>query len=98
MACWVPHLEEITWLVQPAWQFWKLWRTKKLIENAAEVGEYLISKLKKVAGIKEVRGLGLMIGLEFDQQINDIRHVLLKKTSYFYRRKRSKTPLGYFLH
>ncbi len=57
--------------------------SEKLIENAAEVGEYLIGKLKKVAGIKEVRGLGLMIGLEFDQQINDIRHVLLKKHHIF---------------
>jgi Ornithine/acetylornithine aminotransferase len=56
---------------------------EKLIENAAEVGEYLINKLKSVSGIKEVRGLGLMIGLEFDQQINDIRHVLLKKHHIF---------------
>jgi len=57
--------------------------SEKLVENAAKVGEYLISKLKKVSGIKEVRGLGLMIGLEFDQQINDIRHVLLKKHHIF---------------
>jgi acetylornithine aminotransferase len=56
---------------------------EKLVENAAEVGEYLINKLKSFSGIKEVRGLGLMIGLEFDQQINDIRHVLLKKHHIF---------------
>ena len=56
---------------------------EKLVENAAEVGEYLINKLKAVSGIKEVRGLGLMIGLEFEQQINDIRHVLLKKHHIF---------------
>jgi len=56
---------------------------EKLVENAAEVGEYLISKLKQIPGIKEVRGLGLMIGLEFEQQINDIRHVLLKKHHIF---------------
>jgi acetylornithine aminotransferase len=57
--------------------------TEKLVENAAEVGEYLISKLKEFTQIKEVRGLGLMIGLEFEQQINDIRHVLLKKHHIF---------------
>jgi len=57
--------------------------SEKLVENAAEVGEYLINKLKSVSGIKEVRGLGLMIGLEFEQQINDIRHVLLKKHHIF---------------
>lgn len=61
----------------------EIMETEKLVENAAEVGEYLISKLKNIPGIKEVRGLGLMIGLEFDRQINDIRHVLLKKHHIF---------------
>lgn len=61
----------------------EIMETEKLAENAGEVGEYLINKLKNISGIKEVRGLGLMIGLEFDQQINDIRHVLLKKHHIF---------------
>ncbi len=61
----------------------EIMESEKLIENAAQVGEYLISKLKEFQGIKEVRGLGLMIGLEFDQQITDIRHVLLKKHHIF---------------
>jgi acetylornithine aminotransferase len=56
---------------------------EKLTENAANVGSYLIGQLKQMPGIKEVRGLGLMIGLEFNQQINDIRHVLLKKHHIF---------------
>ena len=61
----------------------EIMESEKLIENAAEVGVYLMNKLKSVSGIKEVRGLGLMIGLEFDQQITDIRHVLLKKHHIF---------------
>ncbi len=61
----------------------EIMENEKLVENAAEVGEYLINKLKTVSGIKDVRGQGLMIGLEFDQQINDIRHVLLKKHHIF---------------
>ena len=61
----------------------EIMENEKLVENAAEVGEYLINKLKNISGIKEVRGQGLMIGLEFDQQINDIRHVLLKKHHIF---------------
>ena len=56
---------------------------EKLMENAAKVGSYLIGKLKKIPGIKEVRGLGLMIGLEFEQPITDIRHVLLNKHHIF---------------
>ena len=61
----------------------EIMENEKLIENAANVGSYLIEKLKEISGIKEVRGLGLMIGLEFEQQINDIRHVLLKKHHIF---------------
>ena len=37
-----------------------------LVKNAAEVGEYLISELKKIPGVKDVRGKGLMIGLEVE--------------------------------
>lgn len=61
----------------------EIMESEKLVENAAEVGSYLIENLKELSGIKEVRGLGLMIGLEFEQQIHDIRHVLLKKHHIF---------------
>jgi acetylornithine aminotransferase len=61
----------------------EIMESEKLIENAEKVGSYLIEKLKEFSGIKEVRGLGLMIGLEFEQQITDIRHVLLKKHHIF---------------
>lgn len=37
-----------------------------LVENAAEVGEYLISELRKIPGVKDVRGRGLMIGMEVE--------------------------------
>lgn len=39
---------------------------ENLVENAAEVGEYLISELKKIPLVKDVRGKGLMIGLEVE--------------------------------
>jgi acetylornithine aminotransferase len=50
---------------------------EKLVENAFEVGNFLISQLKKIPKIKEVRGLGLMIGLEFENPIKEIRNKLL---------------------
>ena len=56
---------------------------EKLIENAANVGEYLIIELKKLPGIKEVRGIGLMIGLEFEQPIKEIRNKLLTEQKVF---------------
>lgn len=61
----------------------EIMESENLVENAAQTGEYLIRKLKQISGIKEVRGLGLMIGLEFEQQIGEIRHVLLKKHHVF---------------
>lgn len=39
---------------------------EKLVDNAAEVGDYLIEELKKIPKVKEVRGRGLMIGLEVE--------------------------------
>jgi acetylornithine/N-succinyldiaminopimelate aminotransferase len=48
-----------------------------LIENAAEVGSYLISELKKIDAIKNVRGEGLMIGFDVPEEIKTLRKDLL---------------------
>ena len=56
---------------------------EQLIENAAKVGDFLISELKKFPGIKEIRGSGLMIGLEFEQPIKEIRSKLLFEQKVF---------------
>ena len=54
-----------------------------LIENAACVGAYLLDGLKKFPQIKEVRGKGLMIGLEFEQPVKELRLRLLKEQHVF---------------
>lgn len=56
---------------------------EKLIENAAEVGQYLMDELKKLPQIKDVRGQGLMIGVEFEQPIKEIRTKLLFEQKVF---------------
>lgn len=48
-----------------------------LVENAANLGQYLIDELRGIPGPKEVRGRGLMIGMEFEQPIRDLRRSLL---------------------
>ena len=50
-----------------------------LVENAARIGEYLIRELKKFVGGKvvEVRGRGLMIGIELSEPYKEIRQRLL---------------------
>ena len=54
-----------------------------LVNNAAEVGAYLMTELRKFPQIKEVRGQGLMIGMEFDEPIKDIRRKLLFEQKVF---------------
>ena len=48
-----------------------------LVENAATVGEYLLGELHKIGGLKEVRGRGLMIGIELDGSGSEFRKRLL---------------------
>ena len=51
--------------------------TEDLIHNAAVVGEYLMNEAKGLPGIKEIRGVGLMVGLEFEMPVADLRKKLL---------------------
>lgn len=56
---------------------------EKLIENAARTGAYLLEELRKLPGIKEVRGRGLMIGIEFEESIKEVRSRLLFEEKVF---------------
>ncbi|MBR3568420.1 MAG: aminotransferase class III-fold pyridoxal phosphate-dependent enzyme [Salinivirgaceae bacterium] len=49
-------------------------KEENLVDNAAKVGNYLLAELKKIDRIKEVRGRGLMIGIEFEEPIKEIRN------------------------
>ena len=48
-----------------------------LVPNAAAVGDYLIGELRRSGGIKEVRGRGLMIGIEIEGSGAELRRRLL---------------------
>ena len=56
---------------------------ENLLDNVNAVGDYLLAELKKIDGIKEVRGQGLMIGIEFDSPVKDIRRKLLFEERVF---------------
>lgn len=58
-------------------------KEENLIENAKKVGDYLMNELKKFPQIKEVRGEGLMIGMEFDEPIKELRRKLLFEQKIF---------------
>ena len=51
--------------------------SEKLIDNALKVGEYLKDNMPKSPLIKEVRGKGLMLGIEFNCEVAPIRRDLL---------------------
>lgn len=48
-----------------------------LIHQAKELGNYLIDELKKIEGIINVRGRGLMIGFEMTEALKDLKKQLL---------------------
>lgn len=56
---------------------------ENLVDNAYNMGRYIIQELRKIPAIKDVRGKGLMIGLEFDYPIKDLRNRLLKEQHVF---------------
>ena len=60
---------------------------EQLVNNAAKVGAYLIEELKKLqqtdAHIVDVRGEGLMIGIEYDQPIKALRNALVHDEHVF---------------
>lgn len=48
-----------------------------LVDNAAKVGAHLIDRLREIPGIQEVRGLGLMIGIEMPFETKELRRRLI---------------------
>ena len=56
---------------------------EQLVANAAEVGEYLLTELRKIPAAKDVRGRGLMIGFDVEGSGSDMRRRLLFEKGIF---------------
>lgn len=56
---------------------------EQLIGHAKFMGEYIIQQLNNLPHVKEIRGMGLMIGIELDQTCAPIRSQLLKEYKIF---------------
>jgi acetylornithine/N-succinyldiaminopimelate aminotransferase len=54
-----------------------------LIENAYAVGNYFIERLSTVEGIQNVKGRGLMIGIEFPFAVSELRSLLINDEQVF---------------
>ena len=58
-------------------------KEENLVENAANIGSYLMESLKGNKAIKELRGEGLMIGIELNEGYTDLRNRLLFEKHIF---------------
>lgn len=56
---------------------------ERLLDNVAEVGNYLINNMPQSEQIRAVRGMGLMLGIEFDGPMAEIRKRLLFEKHIF---------------
>lgn len=61
----------------------KVLKEESLIHNAAEMGEYLQKELSACRGIEEIRGRGLMIGVQLTPDQSELRNKLLFESHIF---------------
>ncbi len=52
-------------------------KDENLIANAEKVGNHLMENLKDLPGVKEIRGRGLMIGIEMEKPAKELRSRLI---------------------
>jgi len=52
---------------------------ENLIQNAQEMGDYLVEQIKDLPKIKEIRSVGLMVGIELEMPCAEVRNNLLLK-------------------
>lgn len=60
-----------------------IFESENLVGNAAHIGDYLMNELRKIDGIKEVRGRGLMIGIEMEYPVKELRSRLIHEGHVF---------------
>ncbi|WP_424002893.1 aspartate aminotransferase family protein [Maribacter sp. IgM3_T14_3] len=66
---------------------------ENLMANAEELGVYFNEKAKEIPQVKRVKGRGLMLGLEFDFQVADLRKKLIYDHHLFTGGAKDKTVL-----
>lgn len=58
-------------------------KNENLVANAKQIGQYLIDELSTIEQVKEVRGRGLMIGVEMAEPIAPLRNKLVNEFQIF---------------
>lgn len=58
-------------------------KEESLVKNAEEMGNYLQQELSEISGVTEIRGRGLMLGVEFLPEFAAVRNRLLFESRIF---------------
>jgi acetylornithine aminotransferase len=58
-------------------------KEQKLMENANEVYAYFLEAIQQIPQVKKVKGKGLMLGVKFDFEINDLRKKMIMDKRIF---------------
>ncbi|OMP31520.1 aspartate aminotransferase family protein [Mangrovimonas sp. DI 80] len=61
----------------------KVLESENLMANVKEVSDYFIEQAQSLKGLKNIKGRGLMLGLEFDFKVADLRKQLIHKHKIF---------------
>ena len=56
---------------------------EKLYDHAKAMGEYFVAKSKELSFVKTIKGRGLMLGLEFENEVGALRKELIYKHRIF---------------
>ncbi|MFI2742467.1 aspartate aminotransferase family protein [Zhouia sp. PK063] len=56
---------------------------EKLMENATEVAQYFIDQVKDIPQVQKIKGRGLMLGIEFDFEVGELRKKLIYEKHIF---------------
>ena len=67
--------------------------SERLQQNALDLGERLMAELKDIPGVIDVRGKGLMIGLDLDRDAGPVRTLLVDKYQLFTGSAAGKTTI-----
>jgi len=68
---------------------------ENLTENAAQLGSYFKEKAAEIPEIKKVKGKGLMIGVEFDFEVADLRKKMIMEQHMFTGSAKNKKLLRF---
>ncbi|MBP2833648.1 aspartate aminotransferase family protein [Aquimarina sp. U1-2] len=58
-------------------------QTENILDNVHNIGDYFLSQIKDLPGVQKVKGRGLMLGLEFDFEIANLRKRLIYEHQIF---------------